>query len=222
MCSLHSKQIRFRAFIRRNSLRLNSALYHSTVLTLFDPFHTSSNENRLRSLTSTDATPESIYDASLKQLKRLVYGYYNREQRLATQNWFNTAILRVGTEMVKTSDSDPDWLFYFQLCFKFWKEAYVCYRPFRQIAQACLAAALELQALSSDTAATMLEEIADLGHHHVAVDEVVVGGILNVNRGPQSMEDSKIVTFAKRFEDLQMFDELTTGDLDSTLGTELS
>jgi hypothetical protein len=111
---------------------------------------------------------------------------------------------------------------YFQLCFQYWKEAYVCYRSFRLIAQANLAAALQYHALSGDIATTMLEEITALGQHHVAVDEAVVGGLFDVDRGPHSIEDSRIVTFAKRFEDFRLFNELTTGDLGSVLGTESS
>jgi hypothetical protein len=68
----------------------------------------------------------------------------------------------------------------------------------------------------------MLEEITALGQHHVAVDEAVVGGLFDVDRGPHSIEDSRIVTFAKRFEDFRLFNELTTGDLGSVLGTESS
>ncbi|KAK0387840.1 hypothetical protein NLU13_4085 [Sarocladium strictum] len=196
------------------------ALYHSTVLTLFYPFQVSANNSRIRSLSSIDAYPSSIYNASLNQLKHLVYGYYAREQRLATQCWFNTAILRVSTEIVKNSASDPDWFFYFRLCFKFWKDAYICYRPFRHIAQANLAAALEYGVLTSDTATAMIEEITALGQHHVAVDEAEIGGLFDVNRGPQSIENSKIASFAKRFEELRLFDELTTGDFESTLRAE--
>jgi hypothetical protein len=198
------------------------SLFHSTVLTLFYPFQTSAKESRLRSFSSADATPSSIYKASLNQLKHLVRGYYTRQQRLATQCWFNTAILRVSTEIIKHWNSDPEWYFYFQLCFQYWKEAYVCYRSFRLIAQANLAAALQYHALSGDIATTMLEEITALGQHHVAVDEAVVGGLFDVDRGPHSIEDSRIVTFAKRFEDFRLFNELTTGDLGSVLGTESS
>ena len=193
---------------------LHSALYHCTVLNLFQPFQNTPEELRLRSFSSVDATPSVIYAASLAQLKRLVYVHHIRTPRLSTQCWFNTAILRVSTEIIK-STAHEDWFFYFRLCVAFWKNAYVCYRPFRLIAQASLAAALQSGALRSNVAIAMIEEISAVGSHHLASDEAVISGLLDPDRAMHNLQDAQMDVVARQFDELIMFDELTTEDFDS-------
>jgi hypothetical protein len=90
---------------------LRSALYHSTVMFLFQPFQNTAKEFRLRSFSSVDATPSVIYSASMKQLKHLVYVHHTRIPHLFTQCFFNTAIMRVSNEVIKSATFDPDWYF---------------------------------------------------------------------------------------------------------------
>ena len=153
-----------------------SALYHCTVLSLFQPFRSSADELRLRSFSSIDATPSVIYSASLNQLKRLVYIHHIRNPPLPTKCWFNTAVLRVSTEVLKTAVDDSDWYFYFRLCLAFWKNAYVSHRSFHLIARANLAAALQLGALRGNVASAMEAEVGSFGKHHKASDEAIVSG----------------------------------------------
>jgi hypothetical protein len=196
-------------------------MYHSTVVFLFQPFQNVAKEFRLCSFTSVDATPSVIYSASMKQLKHLVYVHHTRALFLPTKCWFNTAILQVSNEVIKSAAHDSDWYFYFQLCFAFWKNAYRSYRPFRLIAQASLAAALQSGALRGEDASAMMDEIREVGKHHVASDEAVISGLIDFDLATRSMHDAKMVTLARQFDELLMFDELTTGDLD-VVGKSLS
>ncbi|KAM3465603.1 hypothetical protein MY5147_004790 [Beauveria neobassiana] len=189
------------------------ALFHHTVLTLFQPFQGNVEELGLRSFTSPDATPSAIYNASLKQLKRLIYTHHNRKAQSPIICFFNTAVMKVSIEVLKCADYDPDWYFYFRLCFQFWKDTFVCYRPFQLIAQANLAAALDCGALSSNTANAMMQEIRAVGKHHMASDEAVVRGLLDFDLATRSLQEAQIVAMAQRFDELLLFNDLTTGDL---------
>ncbi|KAM0740065.1 hypothetical protein ACQRIT_005249 [Beauveria bassiana] len=189
------------------------ALFHHAVLTLFQPFQGNVEELCLRSFTSPDATPSAIYNASLKQLQRLIYTHHNRKAQSPTICFFNTAVMKVSIEVLKCADYDPDWYFYFRLCFQFWKDAFVCYRPFQLIAQANLAAALDCGALSSNTANAMMQEIRAVGKHHMASDEAVIQGLLDFDLATRSLQEAQIVAMAQRFDELLLFNDLTTGDL---------
>ncbi|EJP69166.1 nitrate assimilation regulatory protein nirA [Beauveria bassiana ARSEF 2860] len=189
------------------------ALFHHTVLTLFQPFQGNVEQLGLRSFTSPDATPSAIYNASLKQLKRLIYTHHNRKAQSPIICFFNTAVMKVSIEVLKCADYDPDWYFYFRLCFQFWKDTFVCYRPFQLIAQANLAAALDCGALSSNTANAMMQEIRAVGKHHMASDEAVVRGLLDFDLATRSLQEAQIVAMAQRFDELLLFNDLTTGDL---------
>jgi hypothetical protein len=190
-------------------------MYHSTVVFLFQPFQNVSKGLRLCSFTSLDATPSVIYSASMKQLKHLVYIHHTRALSLPTKCWFNTAILQVSNEVIKNAAHDSDWHFYFRLCFAFWKNAYRSYRPFRLIAQASLASALQSGALRGEDASAMMDEISRVGKHHVASDEAVISGLIDFDLATRSINDAKMVTLARQFDELLMFDELTTGDMNA-------
>jgi hypothetical protein len=177
-------------------------MYHSTVVFLFQPFQNVSKGLRLCSFTSLDATPSVIYSASMKQLKHLVYIHHTRALSLPTKCWFNTAILQVSNEVIKNAAHDSDWHFYFRLCFAFWKNAYRSYRPFRLIAQASLASALQSGALRGEDASAMM-------------DEAVISGLIDFDLATRSINDAKMVTLARQFDELLMFDELTTGDMNA-------
>lgn len=79
--------------------------------------------------------------------------------------------MRVSNEAIESATYDSDWYFYFRLCFSFWKDAYRCYRSFRLIAQASLAAALVFGARRGDDASAMMEEISRVREHQVASDD---------------------------------------------------
>jgi hypothetical protein len=182
------------------------------VLNLFQPFQNSAEELRLRSFSSIDATPSVIYMASLNQLKRLVYAHHIRNPPLPTKCWFNTAVLRVSTEVLKNATYDSDWYFYFRLCLAFWKNAYVGHRSFLLIARANLAAALQFGALRGSVASEMEEEVNAAGKHHEASDEAVISGLLDPGLAIDDLQGAQMVAFARRLDELILFDELTTGN----------
>jgi hypothetical protein len=122
-------------------------------------------------------------------------------------------------EAIKSAAQDPDWYFYFRLCFEFWKECYRSYRSFMLIAQANLAAALQSGALRSDAADAMMEEIKSVGKHHAASEEAVISGLIDFDLATKTLQEAQMVTLARRFDELVMFDELTAGDLDSATTT---
>jgi hypothetical protein len=144
-----------------------------------------------------------------------VYVHHTRTPRLPTECWFNTAIIRVSTEVIKSVTNDPNWYLYFRLCSAFWRDAYRCYRSFRLIAQANFAAALQCGALRGDDASAMMEEIIGVGKHHVASDEAVISGLLEFDLATRTIQDAQMVTLARQFDELVMFDELTTGEFNS-------
>ncbi len=189
------------------------------VLFLFQPFQNPTKEFRLCSFASLDATPSAIYSTSVKQLKRLVYIHHTRTPRLSIDCWFNTAVLRVSVEAIKRAGNDPDWYFYFRLCCAFWKKAYRCYCPFRLIAQANLAAALQSGILRGDDASAMIEDISAAGKHHVASDKAVMIGLLDFDLATKSMHEARIATLARQFDELLLFDEPTVGEFDSATGS---
>jgi hypothetical protein len=61
----------------------------------------------------------------------------------------------------------------------------------------------------------MVEEISRVRKHYVALDKAVISRLINFNLAIRSINNAKIVTLARQFNELLMFNELTTGDLNA-------
>ncbi|KAI9158884.1 Acetyl-coenzyme A transferase nodX [Paramyrothecium foliicola] len=152
------------------------ALYHCTLIRVFQPFLGNLEAVRLRSLKSKDSSPSSVFAASMRQLKRLLVWYWVGPGRHSENGWFNFAILQIANAVLKNT-ADPDWRIYFQLCFNFWKEAYVRYRVYLKVAKANLALALRLGAIKGPEAVAMLDDLRSVGTHHVAPEDAFLTAI---------------------------------------------
>lgn len=151
-----------------------SALYHTTILNLFRPFLDPPNIVRLHSFSSADSTSRTVFSASVKQLKRLVYNHRAYlPRKLATSCIFNAAVLHLSSVIVHQAAIDPSWRFFFRLCFDYWKDAYVCYRVFAGMVPAHLSMAVQAGALTAKEARLMSQEFFAVGRHHEFVGEVL-------------------------------------------------
>jgi hypothetical protein len=188
----------------------HSGIYHCTVLSLFRPFLDSSNQSYLRSFSSIDGTPSSIFAASLKQLKRIIYTCYAQSPRPSNNGWFNAAIIQVSYDVIKNKDHDKHWFFYFRLCFSFWKELYRRYRVFYHIVQATLAFALQSGAITHNLTSKLIKELYTVGKHHEAPEGALTSAVLDFELAVNNLQASKMDSIAQQFDDLLLFDQLTT------------
>ncbi|CAG7557447.1 unnamed protein product [Fusarium equiseti] len=187
------------------------ALYHATIVRLFQPFLYSSAHTRLKSFNSRDCTPASIYMASMRQLKRLLIWYLTKAGRHSDNGWFTVAVLQIMSATLWNTN-DPDWKIYFQLCFNFWKEAYIRYRIYLKIARANLYFALQLGVIERDTAVALVNELRAVGAHHVDPESAINSAIADHRMAAKHLTDSRVDTMAKEFADLTLSQH--TGDVE--------
>ncbi|KAH7303400.1 hypothetical protein B0I35DRAFT_364970, partial [Stachybotrys elegans] len=115
--------------------------------------------------------------------------------------WFNAAALQVASAVLRNI-KDPDWRIYYQICFNFWKEAYVRYSVYLQVAKANLSFALKLKAITSRTAVAMIEELRMVGLHHEAPENAFLTAIVDYDMATKALEDSKMDVMARDFGSL--------------------
>ncbi|RBR09333.1 uncharacterized protein FIESC28_09941 [Fusarium coffeatum] len=187
------------------------ALYHASIVRLFQPFLHASAHTRLKSFNSRDCTPASIYMASIRQLKRLLIWYLTNAGRHSDNGWFTVAVLQVMSATLWNTNA-PDWKVYFQLCFNFWKEAYIRYRIYLNIAKANLYFALQLGVIERDTAVAMVNELRAVGAHHVDPENAINRAIADHQIAAKDFKDSKVDAMANEFTDLTVSHR--TGDVE--------
>jgi hypothetical protein len=115
----------------------------------------------------------------------------------------------VGYAVIKAAPNDPEWFFYFQLCFGYWKDLYARYRVFFPIVQAALAFALQSGAINGHTASLLIEEIRVAGKHHDSPEESLTSAVLDFELAMKNLQQAKMDSIAKHFEELLMFEEFT-------------
>ncbi|KAM0290474.1 hypothetical protein ACHAO9_004831 [Fusarium lateritium] len=175
------------------------AMYHIIIVRMFQPFVNDPTQMRLSSFKAADATPRAIQAASVRQLKRLVVCNWTTSGRHSDNGWFNSAILEVTVSLLKFTE-DPDWRIYFQLCFLFWKEAYVRYRVYLEVAKANLVFARRRKKIGSRAAEEMLREVLSAGAHHDASDDVSLSAVMDFEIASKGSQGSRIDILAKELD----------------------
>lgn len=83
--------------------------FHCTILHIFRPFlhervpglKKTPRPRPLRSFAAMDGSPETVFDASVQQLKNLVYIYLSNLPRIPLSGFFNAAFVLVGHAMIQ-------------------------------------------------------------------------------------------------------------------------
>lgn len=94
--------------------------------------------------------------------------------------WFNAVTLEVSNAMIQNPVNDLHWHFYIQVCFEFWKKAYVRYRIFYPALQAFLSLVLKSGAVGYDLANSVTEGLRNAAPHHDAPEVAVSSAIFKI------------------------------------------
>jgi hypothetical protein len=124
--------------------------------------------------------------------------------------WLNCAAMLVGATLLKDMD-DKMWRFYFMLCLGYWREAVPSYPVFSQVVLANLSMALQRGAMSTSEANSIRDEFQAMRRPYEVAD-VASSSIMDFEQALSSETGSRIHELAERFEEMTMFDALTTGD----------
>jgi hypothetical protein len=188
-----------------------SAYYHVIILDLFRPFLDLSDETRLRSFSSPDSTPQTVFEASFRQLQRFLVEYCTKCDPRFYNFFLNGAVLHVNHILLHDTKI-PGWQFYLQLCMGWMKAIFVRYAVIGKVAQAHMAIGLEKGIITAGEARSFLADLQQLGRHH-DLAEIGLSCVVDFSTAMSSENDGRAQELAQRFDELALFDELTLGDL---------
>ncbi|KAK8034192.1 hypothetical protein PG993_009187 [Apiospora rasikravindrae] len=205
-------------------------LYHGTVLYILRPFLGSAATLRLQSFAAADSTLDKIFDASMNQLKRLLYIYVSQLQSNLYSPILSCGMIHLNSALMKaappppptktprenesndSNDADADeWRFYFRLSLSYLQELYKRYPMWIDVIKATLAMAVDGGNLTS---AEALQIIADVtrqsGQHHLISAQVFNSCIVDFDLAITDPDRARVHELALKFDQLALFDEFTT------------
>ncbi|KAK6815721.1 hypothetical protein PG987_016487 [Apiospora arundinis] len=192
-----------------------SSLYHGTVLYILRPFLGTAPAVRLRSFAAKDSTLDRIFNASMKQLKRLLYIYVSQLQSNLYSPILSCGILHLTTALMKESASPKDkdrdeWHFYFRLSLNYLAELYKRYPMWIDIIKANLAMAVDSGNLAGAEAFAIMADITRKGQHHGILEHVFTSCIVDFDLALTDPDRARVHELALKFDQLALFDEFTT------------
>lgn len=190
--------------------RRKSIWYHATILDIFRPFISNRKQHDLESWSPSSTSPEAIFTASLKQLKRLILVYKGRYRSAAYSIFWNAALLYVANAVLKDRN-DPEWRFYFQMCIHSYQGLYPSFRAVEAIAQGLLAMAIDSGAITNLEAILMIQMFRENGNWHKLADRPRGGYVLDLGLAITDHNAARVDNLVDRFEEITLFSEFTDG-----------
>lgn len=99
--------------------------------------------------------------------------------------------MQLSYALIMYRATDPQWPFYYQLCFRYWKEMTKRYRIFYCVADTSLDFAVRSNAIDKATAKQMMEEMRAVGVHHPAPEEASSGQVLDFGRALSRLKSAR-------------------------------
>ncbi|KJZ80085.1 hypothetical protein HIM_00799 [Hirsutella minnesotensis 3608] len=185
-------------------------LFHVVVAIIFQPFLHEPQAFRLRSFTSADSFPKQIYATTINQLKQLCLLYSRRFREARTMALFNAALVVLSNALLAEL-RDDNWREYFLLCVYCWRDLYVCYPIFHNIAHGFLTVALQNGCITGLEATAIMAEVRGRGRHHETSHEVNITFACNLDLTMQSSWEATIDVVARNSEDFVVSDQSLAG-----------
>jgi len=164
----------------------------------------------LNSLASANGYPDAVVAASISQLRRLSLLCFESRSSPGNTAFINFALLHVVNASLQTLDKEGK--AYFMLCIRFWQHLYVSYPYFRDITQAFLSRAMESKLIKGSEAIKLMGELVDKGQRDLSQHTITTSLICDFNLAMVNARDAEVRAIASKFDDLAMFDSLTTGE----------
>ncbi|SCN82036.1 uncharacterized protein FFE2_04914 [Fusarium fujikuroi] len=199
--------VRMTAHVAWSTYNWLTMWFHCAVLDIFRPFAQVHQSYKLQSFSSPDSTPQTIFSASLNQLKRLALLYRTRQMPNSYMPHINTSLMHIANTICKETN-DPTSKFYFLLCICYWQHLYIGYPIFGEIAQAFLTMAMNNGLITNREAKGLMAEVKEQGRHHelshvgISTTLIVDFDLAMTNRGKADVQ-----AVAQKFEEVALFDE---------------
>ena len=191
-------------------LMMRSIWYHVLVLEIFRPFVATKKQHGFNSWSPSSTLPKAIFAASIRQLKDLMLVYMARQPSATYSLFWHPAIMYVAIAVLKDT-IDPEWRFYFLLCFRAYQNLYPCFLVVEGIMQGFLAIAVGSGSIDSAEASVLIQELRARRFSRKATDRSTGDFVLDLDLATVDRDAALINNLVDRFEEISAFIDFTEG-----------
>ncbi|GKT61175.1 C6 zinc finger domain containing protein [Colletotrichum tofieldiae] len=153
---------------------------------LFRPLlqHNGAPRQRLPNFASEESTPDAVYAASVKQLKRIVLFYRHNHPESSYSFFWHSALLYLANAMLAEANVPghaTDWRFYLRLCIACYQTLYTGFPLAKGITLSLLSMALEKGAMDIPQTRAIRRDLELRGKHHMIPDQVPVYWVVDLD-----------------------------------------
>lgn len=185
--------------------------FHSAVLDIFRPFVSGPLRTAagLRTFKSPDSSVKAIFEASVRQLKRIIITYRSSYQSSSFTMLWHTALVYVANTVLLTSDHNEDDMFYFLLCLYGYEGLRRSWRMTEAIVEGLLSMKLRDGGISSILARRLVNDVRIRGFADVPA-EVRATFMVDLDLAMSNPSVATAEVLASEFEHNIMLKDLTT------------
>ncbi|KAF4456621.1 Conidial development protein fluffy [Fusarium austroafricanum] len=171
-------------------------------------------DNLMRGMTRKDEkfphvsvlhSPKAVFNASMRQLQRIVLDYTTNYDPRFYNFILNGAILHIFHTTLENRDT-LGWRFNVALGMGWMKEIFIRFPIIGKVAQAYMAIGMGSGMISSKEAREFMQDLQQRGRHK-DMDDITALCIVDFEVAMSSSQDGRAQDLAQRFEELALFDE---------------
>jgi len=146
-------------------------------------------------------SPDTIFRASVAQLKRLVLRYRSRLLATCFSILWNIGLLALANAILMDVGEHPDWRLYFSLCIGGYRDMFPTFRVSESIAQSLLMMAIDYGAISELDAQKKIQEFCNRVERSTAALEPTRGFVVDLDLATTDRDAAAVDNLVTRFEE---------------------
>ncbi|KAK5657302.1 hypothetical protein OQA88_3364 [Cercophora sp. LCS_1] len=175
--------------------------YHHVVLDIFRPFVSGNGSTEAGNAWSVaNVSPSAIFEASLKQLKRLVLRYRSRHLSENFTILWHLSLMGVVNGLLLNHKRDPNWKFYFMMCIAGYEDLYPTFQVALGIAESLMMLAIQKGAITNREAKRMKEQFKKKDRPEL-VGKTGAGFVVDLELAMTNPKDAGVDVLIDRFEE---------------------
>jgi hypothetical protein len=188
-----------------------SIWFHAAILDIFRPFVVDEKHHGFKAWTPVATSPEAIFAASVRQLKRLILTFKSQHKSAGYSIFWHAALLYIATAVLKDK-KDPGRRFYFMICVKSYQALFVSFQFVECIVEGLLVMALDVGVISVKEANHIMQEFHAQRRTHqrsenmCAEERVRNAFILDRDLALRDRQAAIVDNLVEKFEEITLFD----------------
>jgi hypothetical protein len=178
--------------------------YHAIVLDMFRPLLDKATEKGSR------WSPAEIFEASTRQLKRLILVYKTRHQSASYTIFWSSALLYVANSVLRDT-SDPERRFYFLLCIHSLQDLYPSYPVLNGVVQGLLTIGVEKKGITVPEARQLYQDLRSKATKHMLQERVKGQLVIDLDLAVIDSNAARMDRLSAKFDEIVAFDDYTSG-----------